>query len=851
MFYVAFNRVSAFFDRMAVNCRTFYRLARLLSRLRLNTNKINYFSATTSYMTIYSSTNKLLFLLFILMGPNLVAQTGLIRGHILNHKNNEPIPFVNIIIDGKPTQGATSDVDGIFTISKVAPGYTRLIATAVGFKKFVSDDFLVTNAKTTDLDIRMDELVITLSQVEIKPSVVERNEETPVSLQKLTIQEIERSPGSNRDISKVIQSLPGVASSPSFRNDIIVRGGGPGENRFYLDGVEIPYLNHFSTQGASGGPVGIINVDFIREVQLYSSAFPTARGNALSSVMDLRQVDGNKEKFGGRISLGSSDLALTLNGPITKNSSMILSVRRSYLQLLFSALKLPFLPTYNDYQFKYKIDIDKRNQLSVISIGALDKNKLNTGIANPDDFQKYILQSLPVNDQWSYTFGLVYRHFRNRGYDTWVLSRNMLNNDQTKYTNNVEIPDSLLLKYNSQESENKLRYEGLTDLVKWKITYGAGLEYAKYTNKTYQKIFVGNQLRTLNYNSMIEMWKWNVFGQVNRAFFNDRLNLNLGIRMDANNYSDLMNNLLKQFSPRFSASYSFIPDKFFINFNVGRYYQLPAYTSLGFRSNSGILVNDSLGIKYISADHLVLGFEYLPVTNAKISLEGFYKYYRNYPFSIRDSVALASKGTDFGAVGDEPLLPISKGRAYGFEILVRNADIFKFNFIMTYTFVRSEFTNYDGEYIPSAWDNRHLINVTVGRKFKHNWEIGAKWRFAGGQPYSPWDMNKSSLVVAWDAQGKGYINYDAFNTLRLTSFNQLDIRIDKGFYFKKWSLMFYLDVQNVLNFQSQQPDLLVNTQEDGSVVKYIDQEGQERYKLRTIENSAGTVLPAIGIMIDF
>ncbi|MFZ4520162.1 MAG: TonB-dependent receptor [Bacteroidales bacterium] len=795
--------------------------------------------------------------LFICLGISSFSQTGIIKGRVFNHKNNEPVPFVNIIIDGKPTQGATSDIDGNYTISKVSPGYARLVATSIGFKKFTSNDFLVTNSKTTDLDIGLDEQVTTLATVEIKPSVVERNEEVPVSLQKLSIQEIERSPGSNRDISKVIQSLPGVASSPSFRNDVIVRGGGPGENRFYLDGVEIPYLNHFSTQGSSGGPVGIINVDLIREVQLYSSAFPTTRGNALSSVMDLRQVDGNKEKFGGRVSVGSSDFALTLNGPISKNSSMILSVRRSYLQLLFSALKLPFLPTYSDYQFKYKIDLDKKNQISVISIGALDKNKLNTGIANPDAFQKYILQSLPVNDQWSYVFGLVYRHFRAKGYDTWVLSRNMLNNDQIKYTNNVELPDSLQFKYNSQEIENKLRYEGLTDLVKWKITYGAGLEQAKYTNKTYQKIYIADSIfpdsiGILDYNSKLEVWKWNVFGQVNRAFFNDRLNLNLGVRMDANNYSNEMNNLLKQFSPRFSASYAFIADKFFLNFNLGRYYQLPAYTSLGFRSNSGLLVNESLGIKYISADHVVLGLEYQPKVNAKISLEGFYKYYRNYPFSIKDSVALASKGSDFGSVGDEPLLPISKGRAYGFEVLVRNADFYKFNVIMTYTFVRSEFTDYQGKYIPSAWDNRHLVNVTVGRKFKHNWEVGAKWRFAGGQPYTPWDMDKSSLVTAWDAQGKGYLNYSAFNTLRLTSFNQLDIRIDKGFYFKKWSLMFYLDIQNVLNFQSQQPDLLVNTQEDGSVVKYFDQQSQQwRYKLRTIDNSSGTILPAIGIMVDF
>ncbi len=791
------------------------------------------------------------FLLFLLTSSVAYAQTGTIMGRVYDHKNNEPIPFVNIVIDGQPTIGATSDIDGKYTITKVPPGYYRLVASSVGYKRFVSPDFLVTNARTADIDIGMDELIVTLETVEVKPSVVERNEEVPVSLQKLSIQEIERSPGSNRDISKVIQSLPGVASFPTFRNDVIVRGGGPSENRFYLDGVEIPYLNHFSTQGSSGGPVGIINVDFIREVQLYTSSFPAARGNALSSVMDLRQVDGNRERFGGRFSIGSSDMSLTLNGPITKNSSLILSVRRSYLQFLFSALKLPFLPTYNDYQFKYKIDLDRKNQISVISIGALDKNKLNTGIANPDDFQRYVLQALPVNNQWSYTFGIVYRHFRAKGYDTFVLSRNMLDNEQTKYTNNVEVPDSLLLSYRSQESENKLRYEGLTDLVKWKITYGAGLEYAKYTNTTYQKIFVQNQLRTLDYNSEIGMWKWSLFGQVNRALLDDRLNLNLGVRFDANNYSDRMNNLLNQFSPRFSASYALLPNRFYANFNIGRYYQLPAYTSLGFRSNSGTLVNDSLGIRYIPADHVVLGLEYLPNTNSKLSLEGFYKYYRDYPFSVRDSVALASKGTDFGAVGDEPLLPIAKGKAYGIEVLARSADLYKFNVILTYTFVRSEFTNYDGEYIPSAWDNKHLLNITLGRKFKYNWEIGAKWRFAGGQPYTPWDMDKSSLVEAWDAQGRGYPDYDRFNTFRLNSFNQLDIRVDKGFYFNKWSLMFYLDVQNVLNFQAQQPDLLVNTQEDGSVIKYVDDQGQERYQLRTIENFAGTILPAVGIMVEF
>lgn len=779
-----------------------------------------------------------------------IGQSGTIKGKVTNEKNNEPLPFTNIIIDGKPTQGATSDIDGNFTISGVEPGYVKLVASSVGYKKIITEDFLVTKAHPVFVTIAMKELVVSLEEVEVRPDVITRKEESPVSMQTLTIQEIERSPGSNRDISKVIQSLPGVASTPAFRNDIIIRGGGPSENRFFLDGVEIPYINHFSTQGASGGPVGIINVDFVRDVELYSSAFPANRGNALSSVMELKQIDGNKEKFGGRVAIGSSDLALTLNTPIGSNSSLIVSYRRSYLQLLFQALKLPFLPSYNDYQIKYKIDLDKKNQLTFISIGALDNSSLNTGIKDPDEYQQYLLGSLPVINQWSYAIGLVYRHFRDNGYGTWVVSRNMLNNEQTKYFNNVEVPDSLILKYNSQESENKFRYDGLTTIGEWKLAYGGGLEYSKYTNKTYQKVFIQNQARTLDYNSMIDLFKWNINAQVSKPFFRDKLTLSLGFAMDANSYNNLMNNMLNQITPRFSLSYNFTK-KWYLNFNTGRYNQLPAYTTLGFRDNQGTLVNDSLGIKYITADHIVLGLEFLPVQNSKISLEGFYKFYRNYPFSLTDSVAIASKGVTYGAFGDEPVTSTAKGRAYGLELYYRNANLFKFNIIFSYTFVRSEFTNYQGDYIPSAWDNQHLISLQVGRKFKYNWEIGAKWRFVGGAPYTPWDENKSSLVSAWDAQGRGYLNYDEFNTLRLTSFNQLDIRIDKGFYFKKWSLMFYLDVQNVLNFKAKQQDLLVNTQPDGSTVKYIDPEGNERYALRSIPNSSGTILPSIGIMVDF
>jgi hypothetical protein len=800
-------------------------------------------------MKVLTNSSVLYILLFTLIAIDSFSQGGTVQGRVYNKTNNEPVPFVNIIVDGKPTVGTTTDLEGKYTIKGIEPGYIRLVASSVGFKKQITEDFLITQSHMVFVDIPMTEEIVTLKDVEIKPGSVVRKEATPISMQTLSIQEIEKDPGSNRDISRVIQVLPGVASNVAFRNDIIVRGGGPGENRFYLDGIEIPYINHFATQGASGGPVGIINVDFIREVNLYSSAFQANRGNALSSVMELRQIEGSRDKLNGRFSIGSSDMALALDVPVSKNSSLLLSVRRSYLQFLFDLLKLPFLPTYNDYQVKYKYDIDRRNQISLISIGALDKSKLNTGIKNPDDFQKYVLATLPVINQWSYAIGIVYRHFREKGSDTYVLSRNMLNNDRFKYAGNVEVPDSLRLDYTSQEIENKLRYEGISQVSDWRISYGAGLEYAKYNNKTYQKLFVANEVRVLNYNSAIDLFKYSVFGQVSKPFFREKLTLTVGLRFDGNTYSDEMSNPLKQFSPRFTASYK-MAAKWYLNFNTGRYCQLPPYTAMGFRDNQGRLVNDSLGLKYISADHVVLGLEFLPRQSAKISLEGFYKYYQDYPFSVLDSISLASKGADYEVLGDEPVRSISGGRAYGFEFLVRDIDLFKFNVLLSYTYVRSEFTNYHGDYIPSSWDNRNLLNVVVSRKFRYNWQVGMKFRFAGGLPYTPYDMNKSSLVSAWDVQDRGYLDYSKFNTLRLTSFNQLDIRIDKGFYFRKWSLMFYLDVQNVLNFQAEQPAILVNTQPDGSVVKYIDAQGNERYELRSVDNSAGTILPAIGIMID-
>jgi hypothetical protein len=792
----------------------------------------------------------LLLFLIIAFSLNSYSQDrGIIEGRVYNAKNNNPVEFATVAIFGT-TIGSISDLDGKFLFTGIKPGFVELRVSSVGFDTYISEPILVTNANKVFIDIPMVEAKIQLEEITIKASPFRRIAESPVSLRRIDIRDIEKNPGGNRDISKIIQSYPGVASTPSFRNDVIVRGGGASENRFYLDGVEIPNINHFATQGASGGPVGIINVDFIREVNFLSGAFPASRGNALSSIIDFRLIDGNADKLKFKGSVGASDLALTLDGPLSENTTFIVSARRSYLQFLFSIIGLPFLPTYNDFQFKTKTKINDKNELTILGIGAIDQFALNFD-ANETEQQQYILGYLPVNEQWNYAMGAVWKHFGENGFDTWVLSRNFLNNRAYKYQDNMEVDSLKLIDYISDEIENKFRYERSNDYSNGlKLVYGTGVEFVKYNNSTFQKVFRNDISQELSYDTKMELFKWGLFGQVSQNFLKDRLTLSAGLRADANNYSPEMSNMLDQLSPRVSASYLLDQD-FYLNFNAGRYYQTPSYTTLGYKDFAGNLVNKNNGLKYIQSDHLVAGIEWLPDESSRLTVEGFFKYYQNYPFSISDSISLSSKGADFGVFGDEAVKSTGINRSYGMEVLYRNRDLLGSNLIMSYTLVRSETQSFRSDlaggakWVPTSWDNRHILNITTTREFRKNWRGGFKWRFVGGTPYTPYDLEFSSLRQAWDIRNQGYLDYSRFNSQRLRSFHQLDVRIDKEWFLNKLTINLYVDVQNVYNFKAEEQKILILNNPQPTPADPL------RYSLKELDLQAGTVLPTIGIIVEF
>lgn len=232
-----------------------------------------------------------------------------------------------------------------------------------------------------------------------------------------------------------------------------------------------------------------------------------------------------------------------------------------------------------------------------------------------------------------------------------------------------------------------------------------------------------------------------------------------------------------------------------------------------------------------------------------ISAEGFFKRYNRIPLSLQDNIPLACKGNDYGVVGNEPLASTADGRAYGLETMFRWQVSGRFNLVSSFTLYKSEYRNHSGDdYIPSAWDNRFILNMSGTYNLPKRWSIGGKVSYIGGAPYTPYDEDKSSLVQAWDAKGQPYYDYSLYNTGRLPDFAQLDVRVDKSFYFRRCMVGLYLDLQNVTGSKLKQPDVIMST---GVIENPAAPASEQRYKMKYLKQESGTLLPTLGVTVEF
>ncbi|GAB1414752.1 TonB-dependent receptor [Paludibacter sp.] len=801
-------------------------------------------------------------LITVLLSSNLYAQTtGTVSGTVKDKNTQELLMGAAIQFKGIDNFAVVTNENGVFNI-KMPVGKYNFNISYIGYAPYEQYNLNVGSGNAQLLEIELNSKSQELQEVIISngKSVRATDVVTPLATQRLTIEEIKSNPGGNFDVSKVIQVLPGVAGGTTpNRNDIIVRGGGPSENVYYLDGIEIPVLNHFQTQGASGGATGILNVSFIQDVQLTSSAFNSKYDNALASTIVVKQRNGNPDNLSGNIRLSGSEFAAMLEGPLGKKTTFMASARRSYLQFLFKLLDLPIRPDYYDFQYKINHKINSKTELNFIGLGAIDNFKLATPKTS-DANNEYINRANPLIKQWNYTVGGTLKRLVNDGYFTIALSRNMFFNGADRYENNALKQGNKLFSLSSHETENKLRFDMNKFVNGWKYSYGVDAQYVKYdadifnTIKDTEKDSTGNIITpaiSFNSKTAIDFFKVGFYGHASKYFFNDNFLVSGGVRADMNTYTTTGLNPLKTISPRISFSY-ILNNQWNISASVGSYYKLPVYTMLGFVNNNGILSNKDL--KYTNTTHYTIGAEFIPRNDLRITFEAFYKDYRNYPVSLTTGISYANIGTDYSAVGGDNYVSIGKGKVYGVEAYAQQKLINNLFYVVSATLYKSEFSGLDGKFRSSTWDYGYIVSTTLGYKIKNNWDIGLKYRIAGGQPYTPFDIPASTAIYL--TNGSGVYDYSQINSQRLPIFNQLDLRVDKKFNFKKVSLDVFVDFQNILFYKTpylpkftfeRLDDNLGFKTTDGQPIKI---EGSNAIPV-IIKQRAATIVPSIGFIFEF
>ncbi|MBI3141756.1 MAG: TonB-dependent receptor [Bacteroidetes bacterium] len=789
---------------------------------------------------------KFVYWLFCLICPlAAIGQGSVVKGRVTNALNNGPLEGASVQVQGME-RGCYTDANGYFAIEGLAPGLWNIEIRFTGFDTYIAYETRTTTIKPTFLEISLQPGVYTLGEIQVNADVSTNTLFEPVSLQKVSWSELQRMPGTALDLSKAMQSYPGVLPKTSFGYNIVVRGGAPSENAYYLDGIKIPSISHFNLQGGSGGAASLINLDFIQGMDMYPGGFPAQYQSGLSVLLDLAQRTGRQDRVGARITLGYSDLGITAEGPLGQKANFIASARTSFSQNITKALGLPILPTYHDVQFKYNHKLTEKDELTVIGLGGFDTYVLNLD-APESDALLYNVGYIPEGDQQQITVGANYKHYFEKSYIQVIASRNQFNNNADKFKENTGLESDRLLKYRSSERESHLRADHHVFGDNLEIQYGAALTH---NDIRFDVLAVDVSLGGPDTNILKQSpkyWEYGAYITMSSRYFQNRLGLSIGIRADGTTLHAQMG-MLSQLSPRMSINYA-LSEKTRIKSSIGSYYQLPPEIIIANALNNPPNGEDSY-LDYINSPQASLGMEFKGNTTYKASIDAYYKGYAQYPFLVRDQIAFANVMADYVAVGNQSTMPIGEGQAYGLEMFIQQKLKRNYWWMLAYSYNRSEFKDKSGRYRPSSWDSRHFLTLNMGKALKRNWQLGMKWRFSTGTPYTPYNLDLSAIKENWDVANRGVFDYDRLNEARLPSFHQMDIRVDKNWYFKKWNLNLFFDYQNLYsNAIELMPYLTAERDEHWELLE--DPKDPNRYLVKQISSDTGRSLYTLGLIAEF
>jgi len=703
-------------------------------------------------------------------------------------------------------------LDGKFSIKNIPVGSYQIRASAIGYSSRIKSDLIVSTAKPSVVEFELLETVIEIEAITVTSDLFQTAPTEVNSITNFSYEEIRRAPGGFEDVVRALSVLPGVAIADPGRNDLIVRGGAPSENLFLVDGMVVPNINHFGSQGATGGPLSFVNLDFVEESSFSTGGFSAIYGDKLSSVLQIKLQDGRSDRIGGKGTISATQFGFNLEGPLSSNSDFIFSVRRSYLDFIFKAAGFGFVPEYYDVLSKFNYKLDNNNSFSFLFISAFDNVKFFNETAD----QRFSNSRALGSAQTQYVTGISYRHLLKKGFFDISLNRNFIDF-------NTSQRDSLLnpiFLNESREGENTLKLDFVYKLSPMtEINFGAQIKQIKFKTDVKLPSFLttfGDTLEIYSLKAEEMFFKSNIYAQYSNMFFN-RIRLNLGIRTD---YFSAIEQKFT-FGPCLSLSYALTPISN-LNFSTGIYHQNPSYIWLAADE-----VNRKLN--QIQVEHYILGVDHRLRDDIIMKAEAFYKNYSNYPASLlRNYVVLANTGAGFAGAEDnfssfglEKLSSGGKGFSHGIEFsLQKKSSVIPHYGIFSLTYGETYFTGLEGIERAGTYDQRLIINLSAGYIFNKKWEASVKFRYASGKPKTPFNSDGSQTIAL-------------YNTERLPNTHSLDIRIDRRWNFHGWNLIAYLDVQNIYNRKN------VSVNRWNPRTKSAD------------EGSAIGILPSIGVSIEF
>lgn len=743
--------------------------------------------------------------------------SGTITGTVVAAGTEQPIAGAQLVVEGSDRR-AVADTDGRFVILGVTPGVWRLQVRAIGFRPVIIPDVVVGSGKPTTLAIRLLPAPIDVAAVEVRAAYFTPAVEGTTSTQTLTAEAIRRAPGVQEDVVRAVALLPGVGVTQPGRNDLVVRGGAPFENLFLVDGIEVPNINHFGTQGSTGGPLSLINVDAVEQATFSAGGFAAKYGDRTASVTSITLREGNRRQFGGEFTLSATGGFAVAEGPLGERGSFYISARRSYLDLLFKAAGFGFVPAYSDLQVKAVQDLGTRDKLSFLFIGADG----TVTFFNDEADQRYDNSRVAAPSQQQYFSGLTWRHLVPRGILDVTLGRTWTAFETIQ--NDSLSPPNTIFRAFSTEGEQSLRADlTLQATTRTEINVGA---VARYASDLSYDLLIPSQLRTdengaprlLSVDTTFTADRQALYGSVAYQA-TPKLRATLGMRADR--YGFLEGTM--RASPRLGLRYA-LTDRTALTASAGRYWQTPSFIWLVGDPSNALL-------DPFRADQAVAGIEHLLRDDVKLQFEVYAKGYAQYPRRLfRPQAVLSPSGFDDVTsdipFGLEPLSPEAEGRSVGAELFVQKqlSEIPVFG-LASISVARTTFDGADGISRPGSFDTRAIGNVVLGWRPNAKWELSGKFRIASGLPTTPF------ITTGPNAGRQDFTQWNEGE--RLPSFNALDVRVDRRWSLRTVQLVGYIDIQNVLG------------RENVSGLQW-DQREQ-----RVLQNTSLGLLPSIGFSIEF